>query len=126
MRQFGKLIKTLSLLAGAGIVLLGVIWLVVAASGAVKTGQAFAFIVGAAFLVVAIPFLVFPFSSRLAKVLAVLVLLMLALAMLWFAFRPGTPIDRPVLAQVGAIAFAVLLFARVGLALHRKRSGLGT
>jgi len=126
MKRFGRLPKTLSILAGSAIALFGVTWLVIAGSGAVKTGQALGYVAGGAFLIAATPFLAFPFSQRLAKILATLLLLMLALAMVWFAFRPGEPIDRPVLAQVGAISFAVLLFARVGLAMRRRQSGLGT
>lgn len=126
MMQFRTVIKALSLLAGAGIFLLGVVWLVMAASGAVESGGDVAYVAGAGLLLVAAPLLAVPFSTRLAKSSAVLILAIFALGMLWLAFQPGDPNDRPVVAQVGAIAFAVLLFSRVGLALRRKDPRLDT
>ena len=81
---------------------------------------------GTGLLVVAAPFSAFPFHRRLAKVLAVLVLFLFACILLWLAFRPGQPLERPVLAQAGAIALVVLLTARVGLGWYRGRAGLAT
>ena len=125
MTRFRKLINVLSFLTGISFCLVALTWVFISASGAIKTGQAFDYISGVAFLLFATPFLAFPFSVRLAKRLGVLCLSILALSMLWLAFQPGNPMERPALAQAVAIAFVVLLFTRVGLALRRKRSGSG-
>ena len=126
MLRSRKLLKILSFVAGVGLFLPGATWMLIASSGAIKTGQAAGYIAGTGFLLAASPFLTFPFSARVAKFPGVLTLFALASGMLWLAFRPGLPVDRPLPAQVAAIAFGVLLLARVGLALRRNYSGLGT
>jgi len=98
----------------------------VAASGAVKTGPIAGYVAGLGFLLVAAPLLTFPFSNRVAELLLALALLALALGMLWLAFQPNLPTSHPILVQVAAVVFAVMLLARVGLALRRNRSALDT
>ena len=120
------LTKVFTFLVGMCIALLGVAWVFIAASGAVKTDPVAGYVVGAGFLLVAAPLLVFPFSTRVAKSLLVLAMFVLAFGMLWLAFQPNSPASHPVVVQVAAIAFAVMLLARVVLVLRRKRSALGT
>ena len=120
-----NLTKIFSFLLGTLAALLGVTWLFVAASGAVKTGPIAGYVAGLGFLLVAAPLLTFPFSNRVAELLLALALLALALGMLWLAFQPNLPTSHPILVQVAAVVFAVMLLARVGLALRRYRSALG-
>ena len=127
MSQSHRLVvKVFSFLMGACLLLLGLTWIVIAASGAMRTGQAAGYVAGAGFVLAASPLLSYPFSVGLAKALGVLVMFVLASGMLWLAFRPVLPVERPELVQVAAIAFGVFLLARVGLALRRKYSRLGT
>jgi hypothetical protein len=123
LRAFAKI---LSFLAGLCLASIGVAWVFIAAPGAVKASPFTGYFVGAGFLSVAAPLLAFPFSLRLAKALVALVMLGLAVGTLWLAFQPDLPSSHPWLVQAAAIAFAVMLFARVGLALRRKLSALGT
>ena len=118
--------KILSFVVGASIALLGCLWIFIAASGALKTDPLAGYVPGAGFVLVAGPFLAFPFSVRVAKALLVFFMFVLAIGMLWFSFQPGLTATYPLLVQAGAIAFAVTLFARVGLALRRKPPVLGT
>ena len=123
LRAFAKI---LSFLAGLCLAGLGVVWVFIAASGAVKANPFEGYFAGAGFLLVAAPLLAFPFSIRVAKALLAFVMVGLAVGMLWLAFQPDLPTTHPSLVQAAAIAFAVLLFARVGLALRRKRLASGT
>jgi hypothetical protein len=118
--------KVFSFLAGTCIALLGLVWVFIAASGAIHTSSAAGYVAGAGFLVVAAPLLAFPFSARVAKSLFVFVMVVLSLAMLWLAFQSNLPTAHTKLVQLASIAFAVMLLARVGLALRRKRRALGT
>ena len=120
------LTKGFTFLVGACIALLGVTGVFLAASGAVKTDPIAGYVAGVGFLLVAAPLLAFPFSVRVAKSLLVFALFVFAIGMLWLAFQPNLPTNHPAFVQVAAIAFAVMLLARVGLALRRKRSALGT
>jgi hypothetical protein len=120
------LTKVLTFLVGACIALLGMTWVFTAISGAVKTSSVAGYVAGAGFLLIAAPLLAFSFSTRVAKSLLVLVMSALAFGMLWLAFQPDLPTNHPALVQLAAIAFAVMLLARIGLALRRKRSALGT
>jgi hypothetical protein len=122
LRTFSKIF---SFLLGACFASVGVLWIFTAASGAIKSGPVAGYVAGAGFLLVAAPLLAFPFSTRVAKLLLVLLMLLLAFSMLWLAFQPNLSSNNPALVQGGAIAFAVILLARVGLALRRKRSALG-
>jgi hypothetical protein len=124
--HFRVLLKAICLLAGAAMALMGLTWLGVAWSGAVRTGGTLAVVAGLSFLLAAVPIVVFAFSPRRAKPMAVGLLFPFAFGMLWLAFRPDAPVNRQMLAQAAAIAFAVLLLARVGLALRRKRIRGGT
>lgn len=120
------LIKTLSFLVGVCIALIGAVWVFIATSVAVKTSSIGPYIAGAGFVLVAAPLLTFPFSVRAAKSLFILFMFTLALGMLWLAFQLNMPTNHSTLVQMAAIAFVVLLLARVGSAVHRKRSALRT
>jgi hypothetical protein len=123
--RFRTFAKILVFLVGVCIALLGALWLYMAASGAVKGGIAGGYVAGIGFLLLATPILALPFSVHLAKSLLVVLLLFFAVGMLWLAFQPQLPTNHTALVQVAAIAFAVLLVARVGLALRRKFSASG-
>ena len=103
----------------------GALCLVVATVGDFSKGRAAMGMMGYALLVIAMPFLAFLFSHRLAKVLGIIVLLAFAVTMLWLAFQPATPAKNPAIYQAAAIALGVLLFAGIGLPLWRKRSRPG-
>jgi hypothetical protein len=121
----GKIIKIVSFLVGLLFAGLGLFVFFTLASGAVVAGSRDALVTGICFVLVALPFLVFPFSLRLAKLLGVLVLLVLAAAALWLMFSPNLAAAHPAIYQAATIALGVLLVARVGLALLRRRR-LGT
>lgn len=120
------LIKGFTFIAGACFAALGAFWLFLTASGVVTGDTLASYMAGAGFLLVSAPLLAFPFSTRVAKFLLVSALSVLALGILWAAFQPEPPSNHPAFIQLAAIAFAVLLAARVGLALRRKRSAQGT
>lgn len=123
--MLGKIIKLISFLVGLFFGGLGLFVFFTLASGSVIAGARDALVTGICFVVVALPFLVLPFSIRLAKLLGVLVLLVLAAAALGLVFSPNLSSAHPAIYQVAAIALGVLLVARVGLALLRRRR-LGT
>lgn len=123
MDHFSKLIEAASLASGLGLALLGVVWLGIAASGALQVNEVASYAAGAGFLVVAAPLLAFPFRRRLAEGLGLLALILIAFFMVWQAFRPEQSLEHPALAQAGAIALVVLLTTRVGLAWYRRRAG---
>jgi hypothetical protein len=120
------LIKGFTFLVGVCLAALGTFWLFLAVSGAITPGATAGYVAGSGFLLVSAPLLAFSFSVRVARYLLVLALCALALGLLWSAFQPELPSNYPALVQLAAIAFAVLLVARVGLALRRKRSAQGT
>jgi hypothetical protein len=120
------LIKGFTFLAGACFAALGTFWLFLTASGVVTGDTLAGYMAGAGFLLVSAPLLAFPFSTRVAKFLLVSALSILALGVLWAAFQPELPSNHPAFIQLAAIAFVVLLAARVGLALRRKRSAQST
>ena len=126
MKHLSKLAKAVSLVCGLAIASLGCVWFWIGASGALQPSPNVGYFAGAGFLVVAAPLLAFPFHRQSAKVLAIFALLLFACTLLWLAFRPGQPLERPAVAQAGAIALVVLLVARLGLAWYRRRVGLAT
>ena len=67
--------------------------LFLATSGAFAQGQAGAYFVSASLLGAATPLLVLPFSTRIARVVAFVLLAGFALAMLWAAF--GSTVTTP-------------------------------
>ena len=120
-------VKTISLLVGVCLCLVGVTWLLIGVSRENSTGPLLGYAAGIGFILAAAPFLAYPFSAKAAKILGVAALCALAAVILWLAFQPNLPNKHPAVTQTAAIAFAVLLFARVGLALRRKRqTTLGT
>jgi hypothetical protein len=124
MKPFSKLAKAASLICGLAIACLSFVWFWIGASGALEPSPSVGYFAGVGFLFVAAPLLAFPFHRPSARFLAVFALLSFACTLLWLAFRPGQPLERPVLAQVGAIALVVLLVARIGLAWYRRRTRL--
>ena len=122
--RFGKIFRPVVLVAGSFLAAAGCGMLLLAASGAFAQGRAGAYFVGASLLGAATPLLVLPFSTRIASVVAFVLLAAFALAMLWAAF--GSTVTTPSLGfQVAAVAFVLLLLFRGGMAL-RKSSGVGT
>ena len=121
MTLLSIVLKSLSLMTGACLVLLGGTWILIAASGGVSTGPMFGYAASVAFVVAGAPFLAFPFSAKTAKFLGVFALFSYSATTLWLAFQPDLPEKNIALTQSATIAFAVLLSARVGLALRRNR-----
>lgn len=121
----GKVAKIVSCLIGIVLALSGSFAIAMVLSGAVVEGGHDTVVFGIGMLLVALPFLIFPFSVHLARWLGVLLLLALAAAMLWLVFSPDFPAAHPAIYQAAAIAFGVLLIARVGLALRDKRTQFG-
>jgi len=117
-----KVAKTISLVIGIVFALLGSSMIAMVLSGVVVEGGHDAAAFGTGMVLVALPFLIFPFSAHLARLLGVLLLLALAAVMLWLVFNPDFAAAYPAMYQVGAIAFGVLLTARVGLALRDKHT----
>ena len=126
MKHFSKLIKATSLICGLAIAANGFVWFWIGTSGAIQSNSNVGYFAGAGFLMVAAPFLAFPFHRRSSKILAIIALLLFACIFLWLAFQLGQPFEQRALVQVAAIALVVLLFARVGLAWYRRRVGLAT
>lgn len=112
----------LSVLLGMCLLLLGASWAYMAASGAVKSSAIENCVVVGGFLLAATPCLVFPFSTRLAKVLLVVYLLATAVCMLFLAFQPNLPAKHPAGIQLAAITLVVLLIARIALTMRRRSS----
>ena len=121
----GKLIGVTSFLVGFALFLFGAVWLYAYIAGDIAPRHPMALVMVVGMLLVSTPFLAFPFSKRAAKGLSVVLLIMFAAVMLWVTFHPGQPATHPGIYQTGAIAFAVLLLARVGLALRRNRPRQG-
>ena len=65
--------------------------------------------------------LLLPFHRRLGRTLGCIALVLFAAGMLLAVFSPGLSSDAPGPYQAAAIALAVLLLARLGLSLRRKR-----
>lgn len=120
--QLEKLVKVASILVGVLLAIFGFGVLAVAAVGDFSQGRFEAVAIGSGLLLLAFASLAYLFSVRLAKSLLVLFLFELAATVLWLVFRPEPPVARPAIHQAAAIAFAVLLLARVGLAMRRGRS----
>ena len=121
----GKAAKVVSLLVGIVLALLGSFAIIMVQSSAIVEGGHDAAVFGTGMMLVALPFLIFPFSVHLARLLGVLLLLALAVVMLWLVFSPDFAAAHPAIYQAGAIAFGVLLVARIGLASRNKRSQSG-
>ena len=126
MKHLSKLAKAASLLVGLAIAVLGFVWFWIGVSGALHPNSPLAYFAGASFLIISAPLLAFPFAPSLAKALAVAILLVFAIGFVGLAFRTGQPLEQPALVQAAAIALAVLLIARIGLAWFRRHSRLAT
>jgi hypothetical protein len=113
------LIKIIAFLIGILLASAGATGAYIAASSGLKTGIAGSYLAASGFILVAAPFLASPFSTRLAKFLLVIAMFAFACGVLWLAFQPNLPSSHPATIQVAAIAFGVMLVARVGLALRR-------
>jgi hypothetical protein len=119
-----KIVCSVAFAAGLLLAVAGGGMLALATSGAFVDGRAGAYVTSASLLAVAIPLLALPFSARIAKLVAFLVLVVFALAMLWAAFGSADTTSSLGF-QVAAIVFSVLLLLRGGMAL-RKTSGVAT
>ena len=117
----GAVPKIVMGIAGAFFAQLGAVFLWVWSIGDFTTGKTATFAMGAAYLLVSLPFFAFLYSRQLAKVLGVLVLLAFAVSMVWLAFLPSNPAPNPTIYQIAAIALCVLLLAR--LVLRWRRAG---
>ena len=124
MAVIPRVLKAASLLAGAFLAFVGSSILLAVGSGDVRVGEQGATFMGVAFLAVAAPCVVYPFSSRLASLLLALALLGFAVAMLWLAFGADAVTGRVMMFQAAAGAFAVILVLRFWL-VYRRRPRVG-
>ena len=124
--QSRNLTKIVMALVGLGFALVGALNLWISSTGDFSQGREIVTIAGGIFLVIAAPFLAFPFSRKISKVLGAIVLLAFSAAMVWLAFRASNPAAYPWSYQIGAIALALLLVARIPLVLRTKRAQAGT
>src|SRR5690606_11994026 len=124
MATIPRILKIASLLVGAFLTFVGSVILLAVGSGDVRVGAEAATFMGVAFLAVATPCVVYPFSARFASVSLALVLSGFSVAMLWLAFGAESATGRVRLFQVAASAFAVILVLRFWLA-YRRRLRLG-
>ena len=124
--QSRNLTKIVMALVGSGFALVGALNVWIASTGNFSQGREVPAIAGGVFLVIATPFLAFPFSRRISRILAAIVLLAFSAALVWLALRASNPATYPWTYQVGAIALAFLLLARVSLGLRTKRVQAGT
>jgi hypothetical protein len=118
----GKLINVAAIVTALLLAALGAVAIAASRSGAIQLDGSVGIVAGVAFLLLAAPLFVFPFSKRVFRVLGVIDLLALAAGVLYLAFQPDLPTTRPSIYQFGAVALAVLLLARVVLGLRGRRS----
>jgi cytochrome c biogenesis factor len=113
--QTNKVVNSLSTLLGTLVLLFGLLQFYIAATAKIspESGRFFAYELGGAMLLIASIFLSVPFSKRIAKILSVLFLLLLAASMLRLVFSQDLATDKPFIYQAAAIGLAVLLVARV-------------
>ena len=120
------LTKILMMLAGSGLAIMGLNSLWISAIGKFSQGRGVVVATGCFFLVIAAPFLAFPFSQKISKFLGAIALLAFAAAMMWLAFRPSNPATYPWTYQVAGIALASLLLSRIAFVLRSRKSQSGT
>ena len=113
-------------LVGTGLAIMGALNLWIFATGDFSQRREVVAAAGGFFLVVAAPFLAFPFSRKISKFLCVFVLVAFSATMVWLAFRASNPATYPWSYQVGAIALALLLLSRIALVLRTKKVQAGT
>src|SRR5690606_34391240 len=118
-----RVLKSVSLLAGAFLAFVGSSILLAVGAGVVRVGEQGATFMGVGFLAAAAPCVVYPFSSRLASLLLALALLGFAVAMLWLAFGADAVAAQVKMFQAAAGAFAAILVLRFWLA-YRRRPGV--
>ena len=116
--------KLASLLVGAFLAFVGSSILLAVGSGDVRVGAESATFLGVAFLALAAPCIIYPFSSRFASLLLALALSGFAVAMLWLAFGTDAVTGQVKRFQVAAGVFAAILVLRFWLA-YRCRPRLG-
>ena len=87
-----------------------------------ESGKYFAYANVGVFTLLGIIFFSFPHSKRNAKLLLVFLLLSFAVLFLWLVFSQTLNTKNPILYQAGAIAFAVLLIARIGTSMRNRAS----
>lgn len=116
-----KLVRTMTFVFGVLCAAAGVLGLVVGGLASTSASARLGFLAtGASFLLVALPALALPFSSRLAKWLATAVLGLFAFAMLWVGLAWSASSGSLVF-RVAAVGFALLLALRGGLAIRHQR-----
>ena len=119
-----RVLRAVSLLAGAFLAFVGSSILIAVGAGDVRIGEQGATFMGLAFLAAGAPCVVYPFSSRLASLLLALALLCFAVAMLWIAFGADAVTGQVKMFQAAAGAFAAILVLRFWLA-YRRRPRVG-
>jgi hypothetical protein len=108
---------------GAGMLfaLIGISTFAVLALGTFEEGRDAAMAMAVVGVTASAALLVLPFHRPLGRALGGVALVIFATGMLLAVFSPGLASDTPGTYQAAAIALAVLLLARLGLSLRRKR-----
>ena len=119
-------LKWVAFAAGAVIALYGVALLAIVFSGSVNAGHAPLTVSGVSALAASTPFLVLPFSSRAARTLLLVVLFGFGAGMLWIAFGGRHATTPTTWFRAAAVAFALVLLARLGVAWRSRVSRSGT
>ena len=121
--QTNTFINAISVIIGILLTLFGIMQLYVASIVTIspESGRFFAYELAGALLLAGVIFLSVSYSRRVAKVLSVTFLLLLAASMLRLVFSQGLATDKPFIYQAGAVALAVLLVARVITTIRAKR-----
>jgi len=124
------LLKMLFALCGLYFVLSGSILMFAAASQSKPDSQTALRIMGGCFLATSLPFLIAVFSTQKAKLLGAILLVPASLGLLCLtftpAFQPESQTTALPIVQSAAIAFTVLLIARIADAARNHRSRVGT
>lgn len=118
--RFTPFPKWLAFLGGLAILAMSAMFFHIVAIGTFVQGKAAAILCGVLLAFAALPLLALPISARLAKALLVHFLVVLSALMVIAAFNPPAAVSEPSVYQVAAIAFVVLVVARVVLAWRRK------
>ena len=121
----GKLINMAAIAIALVLAAAGVVAIWASYSGAIQPDGSAGIVVGTACFMAAAPLFALPYSWRVFRILGVVDLLALSAALLYLSFQADIPTSRPSVYQVGAVALAVLLLARVVLRLRGKRGRQG-
>jgi membrane associated rhomboid family serine protease len=122
--QLTKFINGFSYILGTTFVLASLLNLLTATTATFhpEPGKYFAYVNVGIFALLGLMFFLAPHTKRYAKFILVFLLLSLAVTFIWLVFSQKLDTNNPVIYQAGAVAFAVLLIARISSWLRTGRS----